>query len=216
MRKFVFLSEKGKRNNKEDYYGNYKDEFFLVADGLGGHPAGEIASKMAVGTAIETFKDLKKKGGEIDFSKIFKRADDEILNEAQKISERIGMATTLLVAALINNSIVFANVGDCRAYLFTGSKLEKVTTDDRDSVGHLLRALGAHNEDIEPQIVKKDVKKGNIAFLCSDGLHDFVKDEVIEKILRSEAGLEDKAKGLVEAALQFGSTDNVTVGLISV
>lgn len=217
MVEFVFKTEKGKRENNEDYYGNYKNELFVVADGLGGHVAGEVASKLGVEVVLAAFKNLQKSGAEVDFDLVFKKANDAILEGVQKNPDRAGMATTMLAAQIVNNnSMVFANVGDCRAYLLSGNKLEQVTSDDRDEVGFLLRALGAHNEDIQPRIIKKGIKPGEIALLCSDGLHDFVSDRVIEKILGSEASLESKAAGLIEAALQFGSTDNITVALIKI
>ena len=214
MAEFVFLSEKGLRENNEDFYGNYKDEFFVVTDGLSGHAAGEVASKKGVETAKSVYKSSKDKNYKKLLEKIFIKANEAILKKTEKNREWFGMATTMLAAVINKNSIVFANVGDCRAYLLLGGAMTQVTSDDRDEVGFLLRALGAHNEDIKPQIVKKSVKPGDIALLCSDGLHDFVKDSVIEKILKSEASLDNKAKGLIDAALQFGSTDNITAGLI--
>ena len=213
---FVFLSEKGKRDNLEDFYGDYKGEFFVVADGLGGHPAGEVASKIGVEAAIEVYKDSKEKRSQEFLEELFRKINEEILENSRKHRERLGMATTMLVAALNNNSIVFANVGDCRAYLFSEDKLEQVTSDDRDEVGSLLRALGAYNKDVTPQITEKKRKSSDLVLMCSDGLHDFVSDEVIKKILASEASLEDKAKSLIETSLQSGSTDNVTVGLMKI
>lgn len=212
MADFIFLTETGKRDNNEDSFGNYKKEFFLVCDGLGGRPAGEVASKIAVETALKEYGKIK---GPKKVEEIFQAANQEISQKVKENPNNLGMGSTMVAVILNNNSIVIANVGDCRAYLFSSDGLLKLTKDDRDPGGFLIRALGMI-ERVKPKVKTQRVKKGDTLFLCSDGLHDFVSDQVIEKILNSQAGLQSKVKGLVEAALQFGSTDNITTGLIKI
>ena len=208
MAEFVFETEKGKRENQEDFYGNWQDEFFVVADGLGGHAAGEVASKIAVATAILIFKETK------DIKRVFEEVNQAVLRESQKNTQYTGMGTTMVALALQQNGVVFGNVGDSRGYILSGGKLSQITKDDRDEIGFLIRALGIDKET-KPRIIKESLKKGDVILLCTDGLTDFVSDKVIEKILLSDAGLKKKAEGLIEAAAQFGSTDNITVGLVT-
>ena len=213
MIEFVFKSEKGLRENQEDFYGNYKDEFFVVADGLGGHAAGEVASKIAVETAISTYKTSRGKGTKKLLEKIGSQVNKAIIEDSRKNPERAGMGTTLVCAAVQSKKVFFGNVGDSRAYLFTDRKLKRKTEDDRDRAGFLIKALGV-DEDVKSHITAGSRKKGDLILLCTDGLTDFVSEAVIEKILASNANLKSKAKGLIEASLQFESTDNITVGLI--
>ena len=213
MVEFVFLTEKGKRENNEDFYGNVGDEFFVVADGVGGYAAGEIASKLAVEKALESFK--KAKGEEVELEEIFKAANKEILQSAEKNPDWVGMGTTFVVAILQLNEVTIGNVGDSRAYIISDGTLRRVSKDDRDTAGFLTDFFGI-GERVRSHVSKTEVKKGDLILLCTDGLSDFVKENVVEKILASEANLKDKAKGLIDAALQFGSTDNVTVCLIRV
>lgn len=215
MIEYVFLTNKGQREKNEDAYGNVSDEFFVIADGLGGRPAGEVASKIAVESAISVYKASEKENPQVLLKNIFRKANEEILYQANSQSEWLGMGTTVLCSLIKLNEIILANLGDCRAYIFSEGKLSLKTKDDRDDWGTLLEALGME-EDINPRLSKVGVKKDDIILLCSDGLFDFVKDKPIEKILESNASLEDKARGLIDVALQFGSTDNITVGLIKI
>lgn len=204
---FYFSSEKGKRENNEDFYGNFKDKLFVVADGLGGHAAGEVASEISVQIAIEEIKDTK------DIEKVIKEANRKILSESERNDKYAGMATTFVCALVYPDEVVFGSVGDSRGYLFTQGNLKRITKDDRNSLGVLTEALGI-DEVVAPHIYKEEIKKGDTVLLCTDGLTDFVKEEVIEKILKSGKELGKIAKGLIEVSLQFGSTDNITVGLI--
>ncbi|MFV1917677.1 MAG: PP2C family serine/threonine-protein phosphatase [Patescibacteria group bacterium] len=213
MVEFVFLSEKGKRENNEDFYGNVGDEFFVVCDGVGGYAAGEVASKIAVEKALESFRKLK--GKKVGLEEIFKAANKEVLQSAEKNPEWVGMGTTFVVGVLQSNEVVIGNVGDSRAYIFSGGTLRQISKDDRDTTGFLTGALGIDAEAY-PHISKTKIQGGALILLCTDGLTDFVQEKVIEKILASEADLKNKAQNLIDAALQFGSTDNITVGLINV
>ena len=210
---FAFLTDKGKRENNEDFYGNVGDEFFVVADGVGGYAAGEIASKLAVEKALESFK--KAKGEEVELEEIFKAANKEILQSAEKNPDWAGMGTTFVVAILQLNEVTIGNVGDSRAYIISDGILRRVSKDDRDTAGFLTDFFGI-GERVRSHVSKTEVKKGDLILLCTDGLSDFVKENVVEKILASEVNLKNKAQGLIDAALQFGSTDNITVSLIAV
>lgn len=204
---FVFVSEKGKRENQEDFYGNFKDEFFVVADGLGGQAAGEVAAKLAVETAVSTFAKTR------DLKRAFEETNKTVFLEGQKNPEFTGMGTTLVVAGVHSNKLVVGNVGDSRCYLFRGGVMEQITTDHRVGTHYLTRSIG-HLPDVEAEIFERKLKEGDLILLCTDGLTDVVKDDVMAKILATKNDLKAKAQGLVGAALQMGSTDNITVGLI--
>lgn len=214
MADFVFLSEKGKRENNEDAYGNATDELFVVADGLGGHVAGEVAARLAVNAAIKGYQDIKDtKDIEGELEKIFKEANGVVYKEAQKDPKFSGMGTTLVGAVVHLNKLLVANVGDSRCYLFREGVVEQITTDHRVGTHYLTRSIG-HLPDVEAEIFERKLKKGDLILICTDGLTDVVKDDVMAKILATTKDLKAKAQGLVEAALQMGSTDNITVGLI--
>lgn len=204
---FVFLSEKGGRENNEDAYGNFEDKFFVVADGLGGLPAGEVAARLAIRTAISSFK----KDQDIKIS--FEQANKKVFRQSRRRSELAGMGTTLVGVVVHSNEVAVANVGDSRVYIFRKGELNQLTRDHRDFMRALKRAIGIWSE-VEVDIFEGKLKSGDLILLCTDGLTDFVGDGVIGKILASKANLKEKAQGLVESSLQFGSTDNITVGLI--
>lgn len=211
---YAFKSVQGKRGNLEDSYGNYKKELFIVADGVGGHPFGEVASKIAVETAISTYETSNIKSKKLLLQNMFTSSEQAIQDEGKNNPDHINMGTTMLTAIMTSKSVVFANLGDCRAYIYSAKELLKITDDDRDTAGDLIKALGVFNDSTIPKIIEKNLSSGDLVLLCSDGLHDFVSDKVITKILKSPASLEKIVNGLVEAALQFGSTDNITVSLI--
>lgn len=214
MADFVFLSEKGKRENNEDAYGNATDELFVVADGLGGHVAGEVAARLAVNAAIKGYQDIKDtKDIEGELEKIFKEANGVVYKEAQKDPKFSGMGTTLVGAVVHLNKLLVANVGDSRCYLFREGVVEQITSDHRVGTHYLTRSIG-HLPHVEVDTFERKLKGGDLILLCTDGLTDVVKDDVMAKILATTKDLKAKAQGLVEAALQMGSTDNITVGLI--
>ena len=211
---YASKSVQGKRGNLEDSYGNYKKELFIVADGVGGHPFGEVASKIAVETAISTYETSNIKSKKLLLQNMFTSSEQAIQDEGKNNPDHINMGTTMLTAIMTSKSVVFANLGDCRAYIYSAKELLKITDDDRDTAGDLIKALGVFNDSTIPKIIEKKTKKGDLILMCSDGLHDFVSDKVINNILSSSANLQNKADGLIEAALQFSSTDNITVSLI--
>ncbi len=211
---YFFKSVQGKRGNLEDSYGNYKNELFIVADGVGGHPFGEVASKIAVETAIDTYKSSKSLAHNKLIRNMFTKAEQAIQDEGKADPNHSNMGTTMLTAVIRENNITFANLGDCRAYMHSAKGLEQITIDDRNDVGDLIKALGVFNERVSPQVIDKKIRSEDLVLMCSDGLHDFVSDKVIKKILDSSTSLDKKGSGLIEAALQFNSTDNVTVSLI--
>lgn len=209
---FSFKTDIGKvRKTNEDAFGHYKDEFFLVADGLGGLPAGEVAAKLAIETAIEVYQESR------DLKRAFEVANHEIYRQSRENPFWFGMATTLVGVVVEGKYATLANVGDSRAYLISGTSINQITIDHGLEGGVVTRVLGI-NSEVKIDIFKQDLEIGDLLLLCSDGLTSMLTDEEILKILkntnRTKKALEKKAKELVKIANAAGGADNITVGLI--
>lgn len=225
--KFSALSVKGKREKNEDAYlaekiGKYY--VFAVADGMGGHAYGDRASKIAIMELRETLKRSKGKPEDL-LKKAFEKANREIRAYSEIVGRRMG---STLVACLLNEEgeVVIGNVGDSRAYIinhniwhtkdhnYLQELLNSNLIDEKEAKKHpmrniVTRALGIE-EKVEPDIYK--IKLKGTLLLCSDGLHDYVEDREIEKIVRTYKP-EDACKELVKLALKR-SEDNITVIVI--
>lgn len=234
---FFFATDVGKvRKKNEDAFGYFENELFLVADGLGGLPAGEIAAQLAVEKAIEVYQESK------NLKRAFEMANHEVYRESRENPAYFGMATTLVGAVIEGKFLTIANVGDSRAYLISntsevkpGSNLEntsevvlgkhlggeaeiqQLTIDHGLGMGVVTRVIGI-NPEVKVDIFKKDMGKGDLLLLCTDGLTTILSDEEILRILKktgkTKKALEKKAKELVKAANAAGGLDNITVCLV--
>ena len=202
-----------------------------VADGMGGHNAGEVASGR---TRDMLLKRLADREADPDALRSAVEEINQALFESQQADKSIsGMGTTLTVLWEGKEQVYIAHVGDSRAYLFRDGKLEQVTTDHsyvEEMVQHglltreqaavsplrnvITRAI-ATEEGIEVDILKEEKEEGDIWLLCSDGLHGMVKKQQINEILKRSDSLEEKAEALLQAALAGGGTDNVSLVLWS-
>lgn len=205
----------------------------IVADGMGGHQAGEVASSMA----IELIKkELTKKEDIEDLIGLMKKAyinaNSEIYNYAKENQKVMGMGTTLVSAVVTDGKLIVANVGDSRAYEIKGRKINQITKDhsyvqslidsgmitkeqamNHPKKNYITRAMGTE-ESIKADIFVKDYI-GQTVLLCSDGLSGLVTDkEILDIVLKSE-NTEAAAKALVMSANEHGGTDNITVAIIS-
>jgi protein phosphatase len=235
-----FLTDTGKvREHNEDsvtILKNKKDEYLLaVADGMGGHKAGEVASAIATNYIRESFNTLETMGTKeeaIDWLRmIVKEINDKIFEYADKNPESKGLGTTLVIAIKTNDYILYGNIGDSSGYVIKNNTLHKVTKD-HTYVGMLLtngrlteetaknhpgknlltRALGANNP-IEIDIFDVDTSVKGL-FLCSDGLTNMVMDEQIEKILNSKLPIEEVVTKLIKKANLRGGTDNISIAYL--
>lgn len=217
-----------RRENEDSMY--VRAPVFVVADGMGGAQAGEVASQMAV----EAFKqDLPDSGTpEERLASRVREANRQIHDLAQADRERHGMGTTLTAAYLGEDSrLAIAHVGDSRAYLFRDGKLQRLT-QDHSLVGELMRkgklteeeaeehpqrsiitrALGA-DSTVEVDTWTYPVRDGDILLLCSDGLTSMVTEKEITDILDVAGSLEEAAPRLIAEANAAGGRDNITVVL---
>lgn len=212
----------------------------VVADGMGGHLGGEIASNIAIESVTEAFKERpgngqdERKDAEL-LTKCIKSANKEIYRRGNADAALKNMGTTIVAAVLSGDYIVTANVGDSRIYRLRDKKLEQVTEDhswvgelrkknlisEEDARSHPLKNIITRALGMEPT-VEVDVKwekarAGDLYLLCSDGLTDLVPDaEIAEKIAVGGGDLAAIAQSLIETANAAGGTDNITVGLCRV
>jgi protein phosphatase len=208
---------------------------FAVADGLGGHASGEVASRTAVDALASRLAGLRGTPDE-RLRAAFEHANEAVTGLARTDPELSGMGTTL-VAALFSEEgpVAVAHVGDSRAYLFREGKLLRLTEDhsllqdfirqshptpeEIQAFPHknvIVRALGMR-ETVEVDVALVDVREGDILLLCSDGLFGMVNDEEMAGILRREGTEILRAnQQLVDAANEAGGADNVTSVLVEV
>jgi len=237
--RMVTASDVGlQRKNNEDSCALVEEAgLCVVADGMGGHLGGEIASNIAIESVTEAFRDRptngqdERKDAEL-LTKCIKSANKEIYRRGNADAALKNMGTTIVAAVLSGGYIVTANVGDSRIYRVRDKKLEQITEDhswvgelrkknlisEEDARAHPLkniitRALGME-PTVEVDVKWEKAKAGDLYLLCTDGLTDLIPDgEINEKILAAGDNLESMAQTLVDAANAAGGTDNITLGL---
>jgi serine/threonine protein phosphatase PrpC len=199
-----------RRRNEDSLFVDTASGVMAVADGLGGHPCGDLASQTAVASLRSNVAGGPPDGdnrGEW-LTSVLLTAHEAVLAEAGDDPERAGMATTVVIAVVGDASATVAHVGDSRAYLLTGGALQPVTRD-HGLGGYITQALGL-DRAISPDIADLELASGDRLLLCSDGLTNMVDDAGVEELLGTGdvAGAVD---ALVEAALANGGIDNISV-----
>lgn len=235
-----YMTDAGKvRTHNEDnvtIINNKNNEFILaVADGMGGHKAGEVASNIAIEHITESFERLETLGKKEDaiewLRNIVREINDKIFSYTKEHPESKGMGTTLVIAVKTSDYTLYGNIGDSSGYVMKNEKLHKVTKDHTlvnllVSTGELTpeqakfhprknlltRALGA-NDPIEIDIFDVDNSIQGL-FLCSDGLTNMLTDEQIEKVLNSNLGVEEQVEKLIKKSNMRGGTDNISVAYL--
>lgn len=236
---FFAKTDLGKRRQVNQDYAFATDaavgalpNLFLLADGMGGHKAGDYASRFLV-------EELKKYLGKTTDGPAIRLLDNGIHSvgsrlhsEAQRSPDLSGMGTTLVACVIEDNTAEIANVGDSRAYLIRKNSIRQVTKDHsyveemvargymrRGSEDYyaakniITRAVGVE-ADVEADFFEVDLEPGDYVLLCSDGLTNMVDDNSIFNIVRDEAPLAQKAEALIDAANINGGKDNIAVVLI--
>ena len=209
------------------------DNLYIVADGMGGHNAGEYASAFSV----EELKDLVVELGQAEIEIILHRALQEVNRRLRTVaasdSRYYGMGTTIVIATVRGGTLYVANVGDSRLYL-KKNRLRQITVDhslveemvlagtldQKKARMHpdknvITRAIGAE-DTLEIDFFREKVTEGNIVLMCSDGLTNMVEDSEIEEILGSSRSLEDAGGKLLEKANENGGSDNISVLLVKI
>ncbi len=220
-----------RRANEDRYALAPELGFYLVADGMGGHSAGQVASELAAQAAVNALETLAGTSAGLTDKLRYAvaAANREILSVAQAKPELAGMGTTLVALLAAGERVALAHVGDSRAYLVRAGRIRQLTDDhslvaelvrrreisDLAARGHphrhvLTRALGVHRS-VEPDLVELTPAAEDVFVLCSDGLTGGVQDEEIAEVFSCEGDLDTACRRLVEVANVRGGEDNITV-----
>ena len=231
-----YKSDKGlTRDHNEDAFVVVPEQnVFVVADGVGGANAGEVASSTAV-SDLEALLESDPITGYTDdrlgdyMKKCIDSINNDVFDKSVASAERNGMATTLVICHVRGTKAYTVNVGDSRAYLKRGGQLYQLTEDHtyvqslvrlgvitRDEAkvhtkGHYItRAMGAE-ENVEADYYQTELEEGDVIILCTDGLYNEVSEERINQMINTAAGMQDLAERMVDEANLSGGSDNITV-----
>ena len=239
MQTFYFTDPGMVRSHNEDSViilnKNHKEFVLAIADGMGGHKAGEIASKITIEHIIHNFNNIDTLGSKENAINWLRNTVNEINNKIFEYSnehiESKGLGTTLVIAIKTEDYILYGNIGDSSGFVIKNQILHKVTKDhtyvnmllnsgkiteeaakNHPSRNLLTRALGANNP-IEIDIFDIDTSVKGI-FLCSDGLTNMLTFEQIEKTLNSNLSIEEVVIKLIKKANSRGGTDNISIAYL--
>jgi serine/threonine protein phosphatase PrpC len=224
-----------RRQVNEDRYALAPDlGLFVVADGMGGHTAGQVASELATSAALAAVRSLKD--GQTAPSDCLRQAiasaNQRVLDEVKSRPELTGMGTTMVMLMATGSRATLAHVGDSRAYLIRDRQMRRLTTD-HSLVGELVRrgrideaearehphrhvltrAIGVR-DSVEPAVGEMSALAGDVFVLCSDGLTTHLEDEEIASLAEAEPDLNGACQNLVDAANARGGQDNTTIVML--
>jgi len=237
------LSDVGRvRSRNEDSYALVEEQgLFVVADGMGGHGNGDVASQIAVGAIVEKYRQSAGEVGSDGELAVAERLQSAFAHAHERIREAgdrdgalRGMGTTVIAIVIDGEAAIIGHVGDSRAYALRGSTLTQLTEDhswvhEQVAAGHLsvaqardhpfksvvTRALGGE-QAVEVDLRRVRLQPGDLLVLCSDGLTTMLTDEEIGRLLSAGGGVEERSTRLVAAANERGGADNITVILLAV
>lgn len=224
--------------------GESRGQLFLVADGMGGHRAGERASELAVLAieqfTLETFKsffDVDRADAQrmlSQFRAAVEAADAQIVGEAADDPALSGMGTTVTLAYQLDTQLFIVHAGDSRAYIYRNDMLHQLTQDHTmvadmvragtldpaEAAGHRLRhvvtnVVGGPEEGVSVDAHAVELQAGDRLLLCSDGLTEMLSNEEIAVVLRDMSGPEDACQRLLDQANDAGGRDNITIVVVS-
>jgi serine/threonine protein phosphatase PrpC len=227
-----------KRNHNEDNFAIMAEfGLFIVADGMGGHAAGEVASEMAVQIVLRELKDV----GDVTDGSVTKVLGESLRHANRAIHDRTitevdkqGMGTTASVLVLADSRYLIGQVGDSRVYLLRDGALKQLTKDhsyvqEQVDLGNLTpeqaryhpysnvitRCVGA-SPDVEPDVYAGEARTGDIFLVASDGLTGMVDDRRLAQLLMSRAEPERKVQALISEANGRGGLDNITAIVVHI
>lgn len=240
--KSCYMTDSGRvRNHNEDSVTILKNEsneyLLIVADGMGGHRKGEVASSIAVSRLGKRFNDTPSVGSKLDavnwLNDNINEINKEILEYGENNIDSKGLGTTVVVALLTKSYLIFGNIGDSSGYVIKNNKLHKVTKahtlvnllveagniTEEEALTHpkkniLMKALGV-SEKCELDIFDVDIESDAI-LLCSDGLTNMLTDDQIEKVLiDEELETEEKVEKLIRKCNARGGNDNISIAYLN-
>lgn len=237
MKTFSITDKGRKRSMNQDYMFTSEDpignlpNLFIVADGMGGHNAGDYASRYAVETIVADIKENGSSEPVAIIEKAMKQANKKLVETAKTDINLLGMGTTVVLLTIIGRKIYVANVGDSRLYLLN-TTIRQITRDhslveemvrmgelDRDSAkihpdrNIITRAIGV-TEELEIDFFELELEENDQILMCSDGLSNMLYDEDIKNIAAEQGEIVKNALRLVERANENGGSDNITVIMI--
>ncbi len=231
------LTDVGKvrKNNEDAFFSTDREGIFLVADGMGGHKAGEVASGMVkdiIPTKLLEVKTVENIDASIRSA--FLEANEKVRDNAKKDSEQEGMGCTCVVLMLKEQNFYLAHVGDSRIYLYRRGDLKQMTRDhsfveelfirglikeeekaDHPYKNQITRYIGCSSK-LEVDISSGPAWNGDIFVLCTDGLTDMVETQKMKEILDKDLPPQESAEKLVAEALANGGRDNVTALVVKI
>lgn len=236
--KAVALTDKGlKRPINQDYVYIKLDNIgclpnlFVLADGMGGHKAGDMASRYTVETFISLVKESEENDSISVISDAVTRVNTRLLKKAKESEDYQGMGTTLVVASIFGSTLKVANVGDSRLYV-VNDDIVQITRDhslveemvqmgqiDRQQARNhekrnvITRAIGGY-ETVDAEMFSIDLNPSDKILMCSDGLTNMVEDVNILSIIKNNDDIEAAARNLIRAANENGGKDNISVIII--
>lgn len=240
--KITIRSNVGKRRTSNqdyaDYYINQSNQYlYILCDGVGGHQAGDVASRMTTDYIGSKFKENKEITSIEEmvqwFNNIVNEVNQHIYQQSTENTHLIGMGTTLVMAVVINDHIVVSHVGDSRAYVYFDGQLKQIT-EDHSLINELIRtgeiteaegqvhpgrnivtqSIGGSSH-VESEINLIPLNEVEVLMLCSDGLTNMVSQEELSAIFEQHRMDEDFGDQLIGAANEAGGTDNITVVIVS-
>lgn len=239
MLKTFSITDIGKRRKlNQDYVyasanpvGNLPN-LFIVADGMGGHNAGDYASKVTVETIVEKVGNSSETECTCILEEAIQTANTLIRVKACESADLEGMGTTVVAATCRGDRLFVANVGDSRLYVVNGGEIRQITRDHswveemvrRGNLGReeakihpgrniITRAIGA-DDNVKVDYFMVQLNEGDLVLMCTDGLTNMLEDEEIRMILDGTRDIVEKARELVDAANERGGRDNISVLLI--
>lgn len=206
---------------------------FIVADGMGGHNAGDYASKITVETILNEVGFSREEDAEALLREAITRANELVVAVASRATDLAGMGTTVVAATYKDKVLKVANVGDSRLYVVHDNGIEQITRDHSlveemvrlggiakdDARNHpdkniITRAVGG-KDTVEADFFTVELQESDTVLMCSDGLTNMLEDEEIYSILKCEKSIREKVQVLVDAANERGGKDNISVILIA-
>lgn len=204
---------------------------FIVADGMGGHKAGDIASRLTVDSVVDKLSKVNSKDYISVITDTIIKVNKEVIDKAAESQDYEGMGTTLVVATVFENILKVANVGDSRLYVI-GEDIIQITRDhslveemvingqlDRADArvdkrkNIITRAIGGESK-VEAEMFSVELKPKDKILMCSDGLSNMVDDTEILEIINREPDIEKAARMLIDAANENGGKDNISVVIV--
>jgi len=208
------------------------NNLFLVADGMGGHNAGDYASRYTIETIVEEIGKATDESQVAVLENAIKSANVKIRKKAEEEAELNGMGTTVVAATISDDKLCVANVGDSRLYIINNREIKQITRDhslveEMIRMGGLkreaarthpdkniiTRAIGAQ-DDVVVDFFEVKLNKDDVVLMCSDGLSNMIEDEEIRMIMQGQRDVVEKAESLVKAANNNGGKDNIAVVLV--